>query len=333
MFIDPFVGGSLVSAGASLIGNIFGKKSQDTANKTNLKINQMNNAFNEKMMDKQMEYNTDMWNKQNAYNSPAEQVKRLKEAGMNPVLAMQGQGGGTAQSALGVNPASASSASPQQAFTPDMSGFNSAAQMLFQKRLQDAQINNINQDTTTKQIENETLMDRRIAELEEMRTRTKDVKQKMDIDRKLFLLNQRQMNQDYNKSLQDYREQALNMTGKAYEVASAHLRYLNLPAVIKNEIAQQVADIRLTQNKSVSEGYKQSEIQYKILETVQREYGYHLDNQQKKAVNESIKGILDSKDFWSGFEHFTQGLGNIVGAAGVFLGGAAGAASKLFRRP
>ena len=37
------------------------------------------------------EYNLDMWNRQNAYNTPAEQMRRLQEAGLNPNL-MYGQG-------------------------------------------------------------------------------------------------------------------------------------------------------------------------------------------------------------------------------------------------
>ena len=69
----PLLGG-IIQGGSgvlgSLLGGLFGSSSQNSANKTNLKIAQMNNEFNERMMQKQMDYNTDMWNKQNEYNTP-----------------------------------------------------------------------------------------------------------------------------------------------------------------------------------------------------------------------------------------------------------------------
>lgn len=83
--------GSVLS---SLISGIFGSKSQRDANATNLQIaretNQMsldamreNNAFNRQMA-------IDMFNMENAYNSPVEQIKRLREAGINPAVALGG---------------------------------------------------------------------------------------------------------------------------------------------------------------------------------------------------------------------------------------------------
>ena len=54
--MDPVTGSALIGAGASLLGNLFGSKSQSDANKTNLKIAQMNNEFNERMMQKQVRH-------------------------------------------------------------------------------------------------------------------------------------------------------------------------------------------------------------------------------------------------------------------------------------
>jgi hypothetical protein len=51
---------------------------------------------------KQRKFALDMWNRQNAYNTPAKQMQRLKDAGLNPAL-MYGQGNvGNAQQAMGV---------------------------------------------------------------------------------------------------------------------------------------------------------------------------------------------------------------------------------------
>lgn len=159
--------GSLIGAGASLLGNVFGSKSQSDTNKTNLQIAQMNNEFNERMFNQQLEYNQDMFNQQvdydwkktqyqtqknNAaqlaaigmqqeYNSAVNQRKRLEAAGLNPYLMMSGGNAGTASSvsssagtggspsAMGVNAPTASPA-VMQAFRPDFSGVTGIIQTL-----------------------------------------------------------------------------------------------------------------------------------------------------------------------------------------------------------
>ena len=165
--MDPFTGSALIGAGASLLGNIFGSKSQSDTNKTNLQIAQMNNEFNERMFNQQLEYNQDMFNQQvdydwkktqyqteknNAaqlaavgmqqeYNSAVNQRKRLEAAGLNPYLMMSGGNAGTASavsssagtggspSAMGVNAPTASPA-VMQAFRPDFSGVTGIIQTL-----------------------------------------------------------------------------------------------------------------------------------------------------------------------------------------------------------
>lgn len=165
--MDPFIGSALVGAGASLLGNIFGSKSQSDTNKTNLQIAQMNNEYNERMFNKQLEYNQDMFNQQieydqkkmeqqnnfnarmqneaigaqQVYNSAKAQRARLEAAGLNPYLMMSGGNAGTASavsgssgtggspSAMGVNAPTASPA-VMQAFRPDFSGVTGVIQTL-----------------------------------------------------------------------------------------------------------------------------------------------------------------------------------------------------------
>ena len=69
---DPSIISSLIGAGSSLVSNIFGMNSQNKANKTNIQLQREQNAWNEKM-----------WNLNNEYNTPVQQVKRLKDAGLN----------------------------------------------------------------------------------------------------------------------------------------------------------------------------------------------------------------------------------------------------------
>lgn len=163
--------------GGGLLSSIFGKKSNDRTNETNLKIAQMNNEWSEKMMDKQNIYNIDQWNREaafaekqaadanafteymqdkaNKYNSAQEQAKRLREAGLNPSIVMNGGNAGTAQGASGVQAATPSgnsvglpSPSSAQMRPYDYSGISrsitDAAMVALQVMKQQAELTNMN---------------------------------------------------------------------------------------------------------------------------------------------------------------------------------------------
>lgn len=72
--------GSAVSAGSGLLGSLIA------------------GAYNRKRQQQSQEWAEKMWKSQNEYNLPVNQVKRLKEAGINPNLAF-----GSAASAMGTN--------------------------------------------------------------------------------------------------------------------------------------------------------------------------------------------------------------------------------------
>lgn len=103
--------GSAAQGAASLITGLVGArqnlKAQREANEANYKIAQMNNDYNVKMMERQMDYNTEMWNKSNEYNKASNQVARLREAGLNPYLMLNGGSAGSAANAMGINPPTA----------------------------------------------------------------------------------------------------------------------------------------------------------------------------------------------------------------------------------
>lgn len=90
---------SLISGAGHLLSGLFSSGGSHYAadkqlqavqetNRNNLLIAQQNNAFNERM-----------WNKQNEYNSPAAQRARLEAAGLNPYLMLDGGSSGIAESA------------------------------------------------------------------------------------------------------------------------------------------------------------------------------------------------------------------------------------------
>lgn len=96
--INPLIGGSLISAGTSILGGAFGAASQSSANKANLKIARENNAANQQLQKNQNEWNLQQWNRENEYNSASAQRSRLQKAGFNPFLATGQVATGSAQS-------------------------------------------------------------------------------------------------------------------------------------------------------------------------------------------------------------------------------------------
>lgn len=64
--------------------------SKDTkyTNRTNKQMNDDNNRLQMDLWNQQKEYDYKMWQENNAYNTPAAQVQRLKDAGINPALAL-----------------------------------------------------------------------------------------------------------------------------------------------------------------------------------------------------------------------------------------------------
>lgn len=78
--MDPVIGAGLIAGAGSLVGGIANAFGQSSANETNIQLARENREWQEMM-----------WNKQNEYNSPAAQIERMREAGLNPAL-MYSQG-------------------------------------------------------------------------------------------------------------------------------------------------------------------------------------------------------------------------------------------------
>lgn len=114
------------------------EKQTSQTNSANYAIAQMNNQYNQRMLEKQIAYNYDIWNKENAYNTPAAQRARYEEAGINPNLVLSNLSSGTASSIQGIDPKAASEVNraenPAMATQAErantLQGLNNAAQNL-----------------------------------------------------------------------------------------------------------------------------------------------------------------------------------------------------------
>ena len=130
--MDPITGSAIIAAGTNILGNLFGIGSQHSANKQNLKIMREQQAWQEKM-----------WNKQNEYNTPENQLSLYQDAGYNPLTALNAMSGNSSAGSVGT----VQSAQMQAA---DFSGFGQAGQAIanamMQKELIQSQIdlNNAN---------------------------------------------------------------------------------------------------------------------------------------------------------------------------------------------
>lgn len=141
-FLD-FASGLFGGLGSVISGAVGARTTSDT-NKTNLKINQMNNDFNAREAQKARDFQLDMWNKENEYNKASSQRKRLEEAGYNPYMSDAQAGMATGTS--GTSAASAAGAAPQIPYTPDFQsvGVNLASALKMMSEKKQTDIENLN---------------------------------------------------------------------------------------------------------------------------------------------------------------------------------------------
>lgn len=116
--MGPIIGGALISAGASVLGNLLGFGSQQSANKQNLKIMREQQAWQEKM-----------WNKQNEYNTPENQLSLYQDAGYNPLTALNAMSGNSSAGSVGT-------VQSAQMQATDFSGFGQAGQAIANAMMQ-----------------------------------------------------------------------------------------------------------------------------------------------------------------------------------------------------
>ncbi len=277
-----------ITGGVSLLGGIFGKNSQSSANKTNLQINRENQLWNEKMMDKQNAWNLAQWNRENEYNSASQQVARFKAAGLNPYLMMSGGSAGSASSVTSAPPASAgmsNSVSPFD-YSAAAAGISNAVAQHYSNQLMTANVRKAIADAIRQEKENTWLDTKLQAEIENLKQNTSSSKTRQELDkfslfhRKTMFVGELAQQDLQNQSLA---ESIVNQRANTYytemqsALAAANLSWL--PKVKEAEIAQYAAQTFA----AIQAGYlsqKQGElaIQNK-LESSARTEGQNINNQ------------------------------------------------------
>lgn len=213
--MDPIIGAGLISAGASLLGNLFGAGSQSSANKQNLKIMREQQAWQEKM-----------WNKQNEYNTPENQLSLYQDAGYNPLTALNAMSGNSSAGSVGT----VQSAQMQAA---DFSGFGQAGQAIanamMQKELIQSQIdlNNANAGKSK-------------AETEWTKLKGEIEQQRLTIEQNMSeaQINQYNANISYIKSQKEYTDTLKDFTDSQIQ------RFDMLTPLVYLMTAEQINEIR-----------------------------------------------------------------------------------------
>ena len=100
MPMGPLIGSALISGASSLLAGLFGSVSQSSANSSNLQIARETNQMQYQMFQEQNAFNEKMYHEMQQYNSPAAQMQRYQDAGINPYIAAGNVQSGNAQSAL-----------------------------------------------------------------------------------------------------------------------------------------------------------------------------------------------------------------------------------------
>lgn len=180
---NPLVAPAIISGAGSLLGGLFGSSGSATAAKYQLQAARETNRMNYQIAQENNAFNQRMWEKQNAYNTPAEQRRRLEEAGLNPNLMMNGGSAGTAESAPTADTSGVQQvpdigstiASGYQQFGSSLS--NAASQiagMVYNNGLQQANVNkaqaeaqSASQDARYKELQNQFAASQFLADLRE----------------------------------------------------------------------------------------------------------------------------------------------------------------------
>nr|WEW54455.1 MAG: DNA pilot protein [Microvirus Sku18] len=293
--IGSVVGGIAGAFGAGRAAK-YNLQAQREANIANMQIAQMNNQYNERMLEKQMDYNVRMWNMENQYNSPEQQVSRMRAAGLNPY--MQDVQPGQAGSVGGVSTPTASPVQVQPELLDSGSvqnGINGMVQALLgvsslakDNELKDANIQQIN-------IENKYRASSLIAEIASKWANTKNTKLRNMYQK--IINNYADENQiaDLNQKRQQYAISQMQEKIMATDYALKEMQTAAYPEQLKLQLAQMSADIGLT---AAQKGYTEEQTRKSVqdrLESIARTNGIKIDNKTRRLTMDAAVRLAEAK--------------------------------------
>lgn len=285
-----------------------GALSASKQNKANFRIAQMNNKFNERMLDKQIAYNKEMyatqlgdqWQfyndaKQNAwdmaeYNSAPAARQRLEAAGLNPFMMLNGGSAGTASfggsgSAPGAQGITPPTATPYSAdYSSLASGISQAAADLSQEVDRDK----TRAETEGIRIENQFKAAKAMADLNETLSRTNNDKERVMIEKFMASIAKDRLTSDLavnNQNIANMRaEEKLTILQSLQ--ASKQLSWMD--AQNRMDLAQKAADISLKRKTGVLTDRQAETEVYKVAESFARAQNINASTENIHANTENI---------------------------------------------
>lgn len=247
----------------------------DKTNQTNKEIAQMNNEYNEAQLEKQIQQEWDMWNAENEYNSPAAQMQRYKDAGINPYMASGNVSSGNASSMSSPSPQPASpytavGATVQPTDFSSLSGLRGIARnfvdlMSAQEGIKGQQLEN-----QSKEIENDYKANMFMVEMYKKLSDAKLSNSKAAAQKIENMFKPELLSSELKQRQTDMTFRTLQSQGQLISNLSAMEWYKVLPTQIQQAVSQKAVEInnlklmgRLTSaqvrtevNKAVTEFYK-----------------------------------------------------------------------------
>lgn len=185
------------------------------------------------------EWQENMWNKQNAYNSPVNQMKMMKDAGLN-VNAMYGQGTASAAATSAGSPATANGGSPASLSAPQILGMAQIHSMEAAAKLAESQANKTDKEADWMDSINQT-------NVENVQALTK----KYMADENLSYAEASKMAVEVNKLNQDINESIARVENLVKEGKKLDLENDNYQRIVDAQIKDYLASANLKGQQAV----------------------------------------------------------------------------------
>lgn len=327
MATGAIIGGALAAVGG-VASAVSSNKSVSKTNDTNMEIAQMNNEFNEKMLNKQMDFDKemysqqvgdqwnfyndakqnawDMYNANNEYNSASAQRERLEAAGLNPYLMMSGGSAGTASStsATSATAPSAQGVTPPSA-TPvsvDYNGEMSVLGTLIEKVLQQPEREKLKAETDNLRIEGKYKAAESIAKIANIKMDTKSKSERMTLDKLIYSIDKDLKTSQMMVNDQNIVNMRAEEKFKNIQTLMAEKQLSFMDASQKMDLAEKAANIQLryaqgalTRKQVEHEIKKIAETEVRTSLGVDQITGQQLSNQAQRQQNQFDAATFDTR--------------------------------------
>lgn len=314
----PLIALGALTAVGSMVGaagaNNANRRIANETNETNLRINREYNDLQRELANQKYQKDLEQWHRQNEYNSPAQQVERMRAAGLNPALSDISTGIASSSPEMSLpntTPGHAEMGAPIQPVSMDLSAISDAY-------IQQLQAENMKEEVKGKNIDNKTRALENLYRINKIREDTQHSKyaaeyQKLQNDAFGVLhdldVGLRQSEIDLRKSQRDLTIMTNSLKARELAHFDEHMR-VTIANVVA-DTASKIENARLSrqqalhlvqQDKVLNMQLKQAGLDY---QTARRVQDYIVD-QSKNAAAASYWETIPSAEKYIDFEMYNN---------------------------